>query len=409
MRMAADGGWFRRGIAFALAFGVTLFANAEAARGYAFGYIVGDMRQPASISGGTACPQKTRFAISAGGVNRQWSTSLGPSPATILTSDQTPSGQLMEIESTISQSFGVWTGVSGTSLAPGMLAALARTSLQNACSSADGVNSICFNQSDPAFTTGVLAFTRVTVADTIGETLGSSTSSVVGEILDADILVRPGDSTSVFATVAALTANPQAYDLESILTHELGHFFGLEHSGVWRAMMQPFVPSPGTFAGARPTATSPDAPLADDDRTGLRVLYPDPNDVAHVGSISGRVLVANPISLVGQSGATGIFSAQVVAVDGASGAVVAAAWSGWSCSDPGPVSFDGSYTLERLAVSDTQSYEIYAEPFTGIESANDVAAAFAKLCRNSTTDPGWPDAAACTVPAINTLFALRIH
>ena len=328
---------------------------------------------------------------------------------TLFTLDQTPSGQSAEIESAINQSFGAWTSVSGTLLAPAALAPLARTSLQNACSSADGLNSICFNQSDPAFTTGVLAFTRVTAADTIGESLGSSTSSFVGEILDADILVRPGDSTTVFATPTALPANPQAYDLESILTHEIGHFFGLEHSGVWRAMMQPFVPSPGTFAGARPTAAQPDAPLADDDRTGLRVLYPNPNDLTHVGTITGRVLPANPLSLAAQPGVTGTFSAQVVAFDAATGEVVATARSGWSCTDPGPPVFDGSYVIGSLSVGDSQSYEVYAEPFIAIESSTDVAASLAKLCRNSSTDAGWPAAFTCSVPSVSTNFTVRIH
>lgn len=379
------------------------------ASGYAFGYVVGDMRQPAAASGGTACPQRTRFAIAPAGINRQWSTSLAASPVTILTSDQTAAGRLNEIESAINSGFGVWMGVSGSSLISSAFATLARTGVQSACNSTDGINTICMNQSDPAFTTGVLAFTRVTAADTIGETAGGETSGFVGQILDADIYLRPGDSSAVFATPQALASNPEAYDLESILTHELGHFFGLEHSSVWSAMMQPFVPSPGTFAGARPAANSPDAPLADDDRTGLRALYPDPNDTVHIGSIRGRITPANLLSLAGEDGVTGIFSAQVVAIDASTGAVIAATQSGWSCSDPGPAVFDGSYVIERLSAGASQSYEIYAEPFVGIESASDVASSLVKLCRNSATDPGWPQMFACSIPAINLNFSAQFH
>ena len=402
-------GFAQRCAALALVILLTIFANPEAAFAYAFGYVVADVRQPAALSGATACPQRTRFLVAPGSISRQWSTSLGTNPATILTSAQLPTAQLSEIESTIAQSFSVWTGVSGVTLDSTAMAALSRTSLQNSCSSADGVNSICFNQNDPAFTTGVLAFTRVTVADTIGETVGNSTSTFVGAILDADILVRPGDSSTVFATPQALSANPQAYDLESVVTHELGHFFGLEHSGVWRAMMQPFVPSPGTFAGARPSFSAPDAPLAEDDRTGLRVLYPDPNDQVHVGAIRGRILPANPFSIGALNGVTGIFAAQVVAIDASTGDVIAATRGGWSCSDPGPAVFDGSYAIERLAVGPTQSYQIYAEPFTGIENDADVAKSFAKLCRNSSTDANWPASAACSVPASSTNFMARIR
>ncbi len=252
---------------------------------YVLGSTVADMRQGAR-SGGTSCPQRTRFNVSTpGAINRQWSTALGANPVTILTVDQSPAGQLDEIETIIRQSFASWTGVPGTLLTPASLATLQRTSVATACNPLDGLNSICLDQSDAGFTAGVLAFTRVVTADTIGEQLSPATppSTFVGEILDTDVVLRPGDATTKFATPAALAANPNAYDLESILTHELGHFFGFSHSGVWRAVMFPFAPPPGQFIGSRPSADSPDAPLSEDDRTGLRVLYPDPGDALHAG------------------------------------------------------------------------------------------------------------------------------
>lgn len=68
-----------------------------------------------------------------------------------------------------------------------------------------------------------------------------------------------------FATPAALAASPNAYDFESLMIHEFGHTLGFS----------PFAPAPGTFSGTRPNSQQPGAPLGDDDRTGLRVLYPD--------------------------------------------------------------------------------------------------------------------------------------
>jgi len=269
------------------------------------------------------------------------------------------------------------------------------------------LNTICFNQPDDAFTTGVLSFTRVVTADVVGEQAGPGTplSTFPGEILDADILLRTGDSTVTFATPAALASNPNAYDLETILAHELGHFFGLGHSGVWAAMMQPYAPGPGEFFGARPTAQAPDAPLADDDRTGLRVLYPDPADTTHIGVIAGRVLPSNPLEL--PSGTTGEFGAQVVAVDAGTGAVAASTIGGWSCADPGPPQFDGAYRIERLAVGPTQAYIVYAEPLDGPLEPSDVPGATTALCRNAITDASWPAQFSCTVPAVNNEFSTK--
>jgi hypothetical protein len=267
------------------------------------------MRLQSAQSGGTACFQPDHWNSSlAGGINRRWSTSLSTNPITILTQDQTSAGQLNEIEAVIAQSFGVWTGVSGAPLIPTSLATLSRTTSAIVCSSADGLNTICLDQNDAAFTTGVISFTRVTTTDSIGDqpVPNHPTSTFVGEIVDADILLNPTYNSGAFATPAVLAANPQANDFESVLTHELGHFFGFEHSAVWSAMMFPFVPPPGSFHSPRSTFQTPDAPLADDDRSGLRVLYPDPTDTKHIGTISGRILPANPRSLAGLTGVAGI-------------------------------------------------------------------------------------------------------
>lgn len=390
----------------------TYAAIAPAAQAYAFAYTVADMRLPSAQSGGSACPQADHWNSSlAGGINNRWSTSLSVSPVTILTQDPTPTGKLNEIESVIAQSFGVWTGVSGTTLLPASLATPARTPTAIACSSSDGLNTICFNQNDAAFTSGVISFTRITTEDSIGEQSvpNHAPSTFVGEIVDADILLNPTNSAGVFATPPVLSANPQANDLESVLTHEMGHFFGFAHTAVWSAVMFPFVPPAGSFDAPRPTPQTPDAPLSDDDRSGLRVLYPDPTDTTHVGAISGRILPANPLSLVGLGNVTGIFAGQVVAIDNATGTVASATQAGWSCTAAGPPIFDGSYTLQKLSVSASQNYQIYVEPFTGPEDSSDVAGALTNLCRNGFTDANWPTQFSCTVPAVNTNFTARIR
>ncbi|PYU06975.1 MAG: hypothetical protein DMG33_06080 [Acidobacteria bacterium] len=391
-----------------LALAVATF-SVQQAQGYSFNQVVPDVRQPASLSGGSACPVRAHRPTGSGSVAVQWSTAFGTNPVAILTQDQTTSGRLNEIEQAIQQSLGVWTGVSGTTLTPASPAPLARTAVANACGS-DGLNSICFDQNDAAFTPGVLAFTRVITADRIGEQIGSAISAEVGQILDADIYFSSSDPRTAFATPLALFTNPNAYDLESVLTHELGHFLGFSHSAVWSAIMFPFAPAPGTYAGPRPTAQQPDAPLAEDDRTGLRALYPDPNDMVHTGTITGRILAANPLSLlISPPGVTGIFGAQVVAVDASSGAAMGGAIGGWSCSGAGPAQFDGTYVLERLAAGGGTSYKIYAEPLNGAVNPAAVSNATSSLCRNAMTDAGWPAAASCIVPPVDTSLTTHMR
>lgn len=369
---------------------------------------------------GGGCPALDRWNLSlAAPLSRQWSTSLPLAPVTVLTvAAQGTSAQLAEIEQAISDSFGAWSGVSGTTFNatsyPGLLAPLAQVSNASSCtndqeSNIDGLNTICFNQPSMGFTTGVLAFTRVITANAPGASVGSSAAAAfAGQILDADTLFR-NDGQATFATPGALaTAQGQgAYDLESLLIHELGHWFGLDHSAVWRAVMFPYAPPPGQFLGDRPTAQAPDGPLADDDRAGIRLLYPDPNDTVDVGVILGRILPANPFALAALpapsagSAVTGIFGAHVVAVDADTGAVIAGTLGGWRC-DPAnpPTQFDGSFAIERLPVG--HNYMIYAEPLVGVVMPGDFSVALGDLCSSSATT-------ACTTPAVDTNFNPRIR
>ncbi|HTP43912.1 MAG TPA: matrixin family metalloprotease [Candidatus Acidoferrum sp.] len=370
------------------------------------------------LAGG--CPQPDRWNLSlTSPISRRWSTSLSPTANSILTTAAPGSlAQLNEIEKVISDSFGLWARVTGTMFNsishPGLFAPITRTSAAASCSNdqennIDGLNTICLNQSSAAFTTGVLAFTRVITANAPGATVGASgPAAFVGQILDADILFR-NDGQVVFATPGALAASrgAGAYDLESLLIHELGHFFGLDHSAVWRAVMFPYAPPPGQFLGDRPTAPAPDAPLIDDDRTGVRSLYPDPADISHSGSISGRILPANSFALAVTpspspgSFVTGIFGAHVVAIDATTGAVVAGALGGWSCNAATQqMQFDGSYQIQRLPLN--RSYVIYAEPLEGLVTPANFNDPLSDMCQSNSPAP-------CTPPSASTNFNPRIR
>jgi len=370
-----------------------------------------------SQSGG--CPAFDLWNLSqAAPLDRQWSTSLSIAPQTVLTvAGQGTSAQLNEIAQAISDSFSAWTGVTGTTFNanayPGLIAPLGEVSSADSCTNdaetnIDGLNTICFNQSSMGFTSGVLAFTRVITANAAGVSVGASaTSSFAGQILDSDTLFR-NDGQAMFATPAALAtpAGQGAYDLESVLIHELGHWFGLDHSAVWRAIMFPYAPPPGQFLGDRPTSQAPDGPLADDDRTGVRALYPDPNDSVNVGAVRGRVLPSNPFALATHPATsagqfvTGIFGAHVVAVNWSTGSVFAASLGGWSCNPSNStLQFDGSFDIERLPVGN--SYMIYAEPLVGLVQPSDFSNALSDLCGPSVT--------ACSTPAVDTNFNPQIQ
>jgi hypothetical protein len=371
-----------------------------------------------TIPQGRGCPAINRWNLStATPLSRRWSTSLpGATNALLTVAASGTTAQLAEIEQAITDSFGVWSGVTGTTFNatahPGLLAPLGRVAVANACtndaeSDADGLNTICFNESSAAFSSGVLAFTRTITANVAGASVGSSgPAAFAGQILDADTLFR-NDGQASFATPAALATAPGAYDLESLLTHELGHWLGFDHSAVWRAIMFPFAPPPGQFLGNRPTGAAPDGPLSDDDRTGIRVLYPDPADTVNVGAIRGRVLPANPFALAslpapgpGES-VTGIFGAHVVAVDANTGSVIAGTLGGWSCNATSDsLQFDGSFAIERLPVG--RDYAIYAEPLVGLATPGDFGVGLQDLCSSG-------GASECATPAVDTNFNPRFR
>src|SRR6267154_3740657 len=90
-----------------------LATSTQCAAGYAFNQIVPDVRQPVGMSGGSACPVRAHQRSGASSISMRWSTALGTSPVSILTQNQTTAGRLADIEQVISQSLGVWTGVTG--------------------------------------------------------------------------------------------------------------------------------------------------------------------------------------------------------------------------------------------------------------------------------------------------------
>jgi hypothetical protein len=157
----------------------------------------------------------------------------------------------------------------------------------------------------------------------------TTTAMANGEIFDADIIFNPGIDFSLSTTVPA-----GQYDFESVLTHELGHLLGLDHSAMLNATMFPRI-------GA---GVSTPRVISDDDKAGLRAIYPS----ATMGSISGTVRLT--------SNAT-VYGAIVVAMTQA-GQVVA----------HGVSDTRGNFVINGL---EPGTYRVYAEPMDSPYSFDD--------------------------------------
>jgi Matrixin/IPT/TIG domain len=175
----------------------------------------------------------------------------------------------------------------------------------------------------------VITFVDDTVplgSDTVASTFSFFTIDGTGSLViqEADIAL----STAVsFST----SGDPGKYDLQSVLTHEIGHFLGLDHSALVSSVMTPY-----GRVGQLDQRT-----LTYDDIAGVTQLYPNSSAIASFGSISGTIL----------AGPTPVFGAHVVALDANGTPLVS------TISNP-----DGTYRIPLLPAG---SYAVYAEPLDG--------------------------------------------
>src|SRR5512142_2998107 len=239
----------------------------------------------------------------------------------------------------ITESFNTWTSAPNTSV---RVSRASNSSLRK--TGFDGVNLICFvcsDQSSFGGSTDTLAVTITTTADKPGETTKhGSGSTMAGQILDADIEFNPDVQWSTGSSVSG-----DQQHLQTVATHEIGHFFGLDHSAVVRAVMFPFASSLKT--------------LSYDDVAGISMLYPQPNPDVPTGAITGTVRFAS---------GGGVFGAHVYADS------TSAAASFSSTIRKSPISTlttpGGDYTIHGLPAD---SYIVVAEPLDGPVSNSDVS------------------------------------
>ncbi|HEU4723713.1 MAG TPA: matrixin family metalloprotease [Candidatus Eisenbacteria bacterium] len=145
----------------------------------------------------------------------------------------------------------------------------------------DGQNSVFFDMAGVNFAPGggVIAFVR------------SIVNLVDGQTLDADMVFNDRDFYSSVSSpgLTPAPAGQTSVDLQAVLTHEYGHYFGLDHTSVAGSTMIPFISNDIS-----------QRTLELDDRAGLSDVYPEsaarglsPGAVdfrATTGVISGTVL-----------------------------------------------------------------------------------------------------------------------
>lgn len=233
------------------------------------------------------------------------------------------------IRSIVSRAFSAWTSVSTASLN------IASTSSSNSL-----IRFVTATDGSIPQGIGVIALTRLEIGP-------------AGGIISAEILFN---SREIDFSFSAGSPPAGRIDFQDVLTHEIGHFLGLDHAPYLgpradRPTMTPFYLT--DFPIARRT-------LEQDDISGLTALYKDVHSASSTtGTVSGL------ITDEGQ----GVFGAHVVVTDAGSGTFVASGLAGQYTGPRG----SGEYVIEGLPPGD---YRIRVEPLSGSISGSDFAGIF---------------------------------
>jgi hypothetical protein len=240
------------------------------------------------------------------------------------------------VHDVIAASFATWQGAPNTTLS---VSEGQPSNISAEMQSPSNVNLVCFVCTDADFTKDVstLAVTITTTADRAGENDGhGSVSRFPGQLIKADILFNPNVKYS--------TGGGTGEDMQVIATHEIGHFFGLDHSAVVRALMFP-------FAGDLTT-------LSYDDLAAISTVYPSTSQSFAPATITGRVAFTN---------GSGVFGAHVFAESSTGNVPVG---GNIRKSPIGTLTTpDGTYTIRGLPAD---SYTVTAEPLDEPVTKSDV-------------------------------------
>ncbi len=166
-------------------------------------------------------------------------------------------------------------------------------------------------------------------------------------ITEADIVLNPFQQFSTDGTFGT-------FDLESTITHEIGHLLGLRHTSVLGATMSDSLPKNGTFGISDLTART----LAESDIAAIREVYgvkADTEDCCAViaGKLNaGTAKIGKGLKVWAEESTTGrVFALTDVAADGSfrigglSGGAYSLFWQKDDLISPSPVNLLGTYRL----------------------------------------------------------------
>jgi hypothetical protein len=207
--------------------------------------------------------------------------------------------------------------------------------------SPSNINLICFVCKDVSFGgTETLAVTISTTANAAGQSDGhGGVTQFPGQIIKADIAFN--------STVQFDTGGGTGQDLQTVATHEIGHFFGLDHSAIARAVMYPFAPAVLTTLGY-------------DDVAGISFLYPKISPNVTTGAIAGTVTLNS----------AAVFGAHVFA-NSSTSANPFSSFGGVRKTPIGTLTLpDGTYTINGVP---PDTYVVIAEPLDLPVSNSDVS------------------------------------